>query len=440
MHSSKRLRLATPDQVAALDAVLAHVQEADGPSDENLAASLRQNGQLVPILRRGGQLVDGRRRMRALTALGREPWILDLPVDDSDAASPLLLGRSFFEINACRRELTLGVRAAMADVLATWTKGVNQHTRGDAGMSREEAARAAGISADTLDRYRRVKGAPDVHAKVLKGEWSLPQAVRVVESRTLAAKAKRAVSQEGDIAASLDQLCTQHTALNLFLADPAWDYGNKRLSTHSAAPERHYPTMDLDAIKKLPVSRLAAKDAVLFLWTPNCLLKDALEVLEAWGFRYVTAAVWIKRRGVPTLGAILPKHETLLMGKRGQGLVSAGKPMASVFIDPDCVEAHSRKPPHFVDEIERLYPDAAKVELFSREARKGWLALGNQVAMPPSGPKRAAANDGTYAAAKKTQVGRNEASGQPRSRKVSARAKRKTPRAKPTAKPKGTKR
>lgn len=63
MHS-KKLHLATPDQVAALDAVLAHVQEADAPSDQNLAASLRQNGQLVPILRRGGQLVDGRRRMQ----------------------------------------------------------------------------------------------------------------------------------------------------------------------------------------------------------------------------------------------------------------------------------------------------------------------------------------------------------------------------------------
>lgn len=439
MHS-KKLHLATSDQVAALDAVLVHVQEADAPSDQNLAASLRQNGQLVPILRRGGQLVDGRRRMQALTALGREPWILDLPMDEGGEVSPLLLGRSFFEINACRRELTLGVRAAMADVLATWTKGVNQHTRGTTGMSREEAASAAGISADTLDRYRRVKGAPDVHAKVLKGELSLPQAVRVVESRSLAAKAKRAVSQEGDIASTLDQLCARHTALNLFLADPPWDYGNKRLSTHSAAPERHYPTMPLEAIKNLPVARLAAKDAVLFLWTPNCLLVDALEVMETWGFRHVTAAVWVKRRGVVTHGAILPKHETLLMGKRGQGLVSAGKPMTSVFIDPDCVQTHSRKPTHFVEEIERLYPDAAKVELFSREARKGWLALGNQIAMPQSGPKRAAANDGTYAAATRTQVGRKEASGQPRSRKVSARAKQKTPGTKSSAKPKGTKR
>lgn len=89
---------------------------------------------------------------------------------------------------------------------------------------------------------------------------------------------------------------------------------------------------------------------------------------------------------------------------------------------------------------EPLYPDAAKVELFSREARKGWFALGNQVAMPPSGLKRVAANDGTCAAATKTQVGRKEASRRPRSQKVPARAKHKSFRPKYAAKPKGTKR
>jgi len=48
-------------QVAALDAVLSHVPRPTGEADETLTTSLRLHGQLAPILRRGGQIVDGHR-------------------------------------------------------------------------------------------------------------------------------------------------------------------------------------------------------------------------------------------------------------------------------------------------------------------------------------------------------------------------------------------
>jgi len=370
--------LATADQVAALDAVLSHVPRTDLESDTALENSLRLHGQLAPILRRAGQIVDGRRRLNALTALGAEPWIIDLPVSDDDATRAPLLGRNFFELNACRRELTLGVRAAIADTLASLKKGANQHSD-TGGLSREDAARAAGVSADTLDRYRRIKSVADVHAKVLSGTLSLPQAVRTVESRAIAAKAKEAVCVEGDAGTNIDQLSAQGVVFNLLLADPPWDYDVTGSSTHCASPARHYPTMPLADIEALPVSKIAAKDAVLWLWTPNCFLRRALGVMEAWGFEYVTCAVWIKRSGVPTQGVVRPTHETLLMGRRGLGLMKTQGTMNSVFVDPNTVSKHSQKPAHFAAELERLYPDAGKIELFSREARPGWVALGNQV-------------------------------------------------------------
>ena len=47
-------------------------------------------------------------------------------------------------------------------------------------------------------------------------------------------------------------------------------------------------------IAALPVAGLATDDAILFLWTTAPLLPEALEVLKAWDFEYVTNAVWIK--------------------------------------------------------------------------------------------------------------------------------------------------
>ncbi|HWU32000.1 MAG TPA: MT-A70 family methyltransferase, partial [Marmoricola sp.] len=81
------------------------------------------------------------------------------------------------------------------------------------------------------------------------------------------------------------------------LADPPWRFANR---TGKVAPEHRrldrYSTMDLDAIKALPVNEVVAKDAHLYLWVPNALLPEGIAVMEAWGFRYVSNVIWAKRR------------------------------------------------------------------------------------------------------------------------------------------------
>lgn len=81
------------------------------------------------------------------------------------------------------------------------------------------------------------------------------------------------------------------------LADPPWRFTNR---TGKVAPEHRrldrYSTMDLEAIKALPVAGACAKNAHLYLWVPNALLPDGLAVMEAWGFRYVSNIIWAKRR------------------------------------------------------------------------------------------------------------------------------------------------
>ena len=69
------------------------------------------------------------------------------------------------------------------------------------------------------------------------------------------------------------------------LADPPWQFQSK---TGKVAPEHRrlsrYATMTLRQIEKLPVARLAARTAHLYLWVPNALLPEGLAVMKAWGF------------------------------------------------------------------------------------------------------------------------------------------------------------
>ncbi|MCH7554340.1 MAG: hypothetical protein IIC82_10130 [Chloroflexi bacterium] len=81
------------------------------------------------------------------------------------------------------------------------------------------------------------------------------------------------------------------------LADPPWRFSNR---TGKMAPEHkrlaRYATMTLRDIKEMPVAQLAATQSHLYLWVPNALVKEGLEVMERWGFTYKTHLIWYKVR------------------------------------------------------------------------------------------------------------------------------------------------
>jgi N6-adenosine-specific RNA methylase IME4 len=81
------------------------------------------------------------------------------------------------------------------------------------------------------------------------------------------------------------------------LADPPWRFQN---ATGKMAPEHRrlsrYGTLSLEEIKTLPVAELFSEPAHLYLWVPNALLAEGLEVMGAWGFTYKSNIVWHKIR------------------------------------------------------------------------------------------------------------------------------------------------
>jgi N6-adenosine-specific RNA methylase IME4 len=174
------------------------------------------------------------------------------------------------------------------------------------------------------------------------------------------------------------------------LADPPWRFANR---TGKVAPEhkrlRRYATMALEEIAAVPVADLAAPRSHLYLWVPNALLREGLEILEAWGFRYVTNLVWYKVRmdGGPDgrgVGFYFRNvTEILLFGVRGRNArtLAAGRRQVNVMATRK--REHSRKPDELYPIVEACSP-GPRLELFARHRRQGWAAWGDEVMTGPA--------------------------------------------------------
>lgn len=174
---------------------------------------------------------------------------------------------------------------------------------------------------------------------------------------------------------------------DVVLVDPPWSYYGQQDKWTAAA--KFYPTAADAAIATLPMGDLLTRNGILFLWATSPRLDAAMECLKSWNlyFRGV-AFVWVKTRkdGTP-IGAqgirpsiVKPTVEYVLAASK----VAKGRPMklhdegiANVVLAPR--REHSQKPGEVQERIERMYPDAARLEMFARQARAGWDAWGNEV-------------------------------------------------------------
>lgn len=166
-------------------------------------------------------------------------------------------------------------------------------------------------------------------------------------------------------------------------ADPPWAFDNYSASGECRNANQHYDTMTWQDIADLPVGSLAAGDCALFLWVVNPQLDRAFDVMRAWGFRYTSVAfTWAKRTKRDTgwhmgLGyGTRANAEICLLGMTGQ-LRRRDAGVRSLIVDP--LREHSRKPDRVRGDIERLYGDQFRCDLFSRQRREGWDCWGNEV-------------------------------------------------------------
>jgi len=165
----------------------------------------------------------------------------------------------------------------------------------------------------------------------------------------------------------------------LIMADPPWSYDMRSEKGYAKSPEAHYRTMDLAAIKALPVELLAAPDCLLWLWALGPQLPQAMEVITAWGFTFKTGGHWAKvgtsgKQHFGTGYILRNAGEPFLIATRGAPKTT--RATRSVIIAP--VREHSRKPDEAFDAASQLMPGVQRLELFSRQNRPGWISWGDE--------------------------------------------------------------
>lgn len=167
---------------------------------------------------------------------------------------------------------------------------------------------------------------------------------------------------------------------NIIYADPPWRYNDKKCS---GACENHYNTMNIKELCALPVANICEKDCVLFLWTTYPMLQEAMQLINAWGFKYKSIGfLWVKENksgngfffglGRWTRG----NSEICLIAVKGKPKRIANNISQLVFSP---IRGHSQKPDEVRNRIVKLMGNLPRVELFARQKTLGWDVWGNEV-------------------------------------------------------------
>lgn len=371
------------------------------PEYRALLASVRANGLREPIVcdAESGDLLDGRHRRRACEELGIQPVFRSLAFDSPEARLAFVL-----DANLHRRHLDESQRAMVSSKIATMKQGERTDLAPiGARLSQEQAADMLSVSRRAVQRATVVieHGTPELQLAV--DSASVPVSVAEKVARMPEVKQQEFVQQvrETDrpphqIVAAMKRdekrqeitqkaLCGELPTDRRFpviYADPPWRYEQQLMGHTDRGVENHYPTMSLAEICALPVKALATDDAILFLWVTVPCVKEALVVMEAWGFEYKTQLVWVKDK-IGMGFYVRNQHELLFIGRRGDLPLPEPENRPSSYLPAPRTD-HSEKPAEFAALIEAMYPGLPRVELFARVARAGWERWGYE--SPPSTP------------------------------------------------------
>lgn len=177
---------------------------------------------------------------------------------------------------------------------------------------------------------------------------------------------------------------------SIIYADPPWHYNGKlqydrtacstnnrgwRKDIFISAASFKYPTLKTSSLKKLNVADIAESDSLLFMWTTNPHLSQAIDLGNSWGFEYKTVAfVWNKMVHNPGQYT-LSYCELCLLFKKGRIPKPRGARNIKQLVNVPRTK-HSEKPISVAENIEKMFPSQSKIELFARRERDGWVTWG----------------------------------------------------------------
>ena len=353
---------------------------------EALKSDIAKRGVLIPIeYDEHGNVLDGHHRLRVCKELGLSHW----PKFIRKGLSEEEKYQHARQLNLARRHLNQEQKRHL----------IQDQLRDTPHRSNRQIAGGLGVDHKTVSAARRNLEAtgeiPQLHKTIGtdgKARPAKPIRTTFIDDseyglQELFSRAKEIRSEDADVRQKerikkIERISRGNKTFSterqfpIIYADPPWRYENPPVGYSSRSVENHYPTMTLQEICDLPVSEIAHRDSLLYLWATAPGLAQCMEVIKAWGFEYRTCFVWVKDK-IGMGWHARNQHELLLVAKRGNiPAPPIESRVASVIHAPRT--QHSAKPAVFYELIESMYPHLAKIELFSRSPRKDWAAWGNQ--------------------------------------------------------------
>jgi len=178
------------------------------------------------------------------------------------------------------------------------------------------------------------------------------------------------------------------TKYQIVYADPAWDFKGGGIYQDNGRKDRsissQYKLTKTNDMAKLPIKDITDTDAFLFMWCTDSHLKQGIELMEAWGFRYSTIAfIWVKQYASGSLCSnvgrwTMKNCEIVLLGLKGTPLKYKKAKNIKQLVMAERT-GHSVKPDEVRNRISQLCGDLPRIELFARIKTDGWDVFGNEV-------------------------------------------------------------
>ena len=240
-----------------------------------------------------------------------------------------------------------------------------QPTLQDMGIEKHESARYQKIADLSEEKFEEIIKETKQEEKELTEALMLKTAKKI-EFESKINKQKDAI-EKGDVVGVKGEY-------EIIVVDPPWHYDDRDKPGRGIC---NYPSMKQNELMKLNLP--SASNCVLWLWTTNSFMKDALELLDVWGFESKTILTWYK--GNSGMGNYLRNvTEHCILATRGsvlkEGIIHNNNKF-STFLEEKKTK-HSAKPEAFYKMIDEICV-GRKLNYFARKKRKGWDVYGDEV-------------------------------------------------------------
>lgn len=344
---------------------------------DGLAADIAANGLHEAITLYEGRVLDGRNRLLACKKSGLEPRFQEYK---GNSALQYVVS-----MNLKRRHLNESQRGMVGARLANMPPGYRTDLEPAANLpeviSEAHAAEMLNVSERTLRSAKMIlREAPEMAAEIDAGEVTIGAVLkgrkREHQERRRQENKEKAMECSPDIVESGARFAT-------ILIDPPWDCADEGDVNPLGRAKPEYADLTIEELldpEKVPTARLADDDCHLYLWVTNRTVRKGFDLVEAWGFRYVTMLTWPK----PSYGLgsyFRGQTEHILFGVKGSQHLKRSDASTLLPAWKRGPNGHSSKPVEIYEFVESCSP-GPYLEMFSRaqEKREDWAYWGADAA------------------------------------------------------------